>query len=522
MFDRAHPARDLFLAFLIVCAPLHSLIGVASGTPSLTMIDRVAMLYKEGKAKEARQTAKSWITNAHRMGLGEQVAGVRRTTESRGRIVLNMQRLVERVYELETRTPKPNWAPLEEIMSAASRAAEDISSKMAKTSKKDEGYLVDQAKHRLGQIVRGEIKVLEQAGKAQKASRLKDQYTAVLKMKNPEDEPDSVAFIKSSGASPGPFQKAEACYGKRLPEKARVRVIDLLASMRDSLRASLASGQFNVDAALVPKQMVDYVFAAMAWERSLTAEFTRDQHFPPSALPTLKKCVELVKDALSLLPGDRKDPKYMAALKKSSEWAGRLTAFLARARHEVSTRGKPSPETAPASGPIAQSFDWRRANTITGDDFSGACLINEFYAAMANEDALALDKILAKGPDYASGKEIIQYVQHQKEAGVFDKLLGYKVIPATQFRFARVQGGTKVLVHSLQARLVVQGKEVIRTNSGIFDLVRTSAGIRLGYPKRKVHRKPGRVSPESRPATTQSATTTMPRTVPQDNRRIRK
>jgi hypothetical protein len=124
---------------------------------------------------------------------------------------------------------------------------------------------------------------------------------------------------------------------------------------------------------------------------------------------------------------------------------------------------------------------------------------------------LALDKVLAKGPDYASGKEIIQYVQRQKEAGRFDKLLGYKVMPATGFRFAQGHGGSKVLVHGLQARLVVQGKEVIRTASGFFDLVRTSGGIRLGYSKRNVQGKVGRASPQSRPATTQSATTTMPK-----------
>ncbi len=150
-------------------------------------------------------------------------------------------------------------------------------------------------------------------------------------------------------------------------------------------------------------------------------------------------------------------------------------------------------------------MNWGRARvSLSGKDLQVLVMINVFYEALAAGDAKRMEGVLARGAEYATAGDIMTYVNRQKQAGKFDRILGYDVVDSTQYRIVAAGGVSKALVSDLRARMIVKGKEAVRTNSGMFDVVVTKEGLRLGFPKRKVRGsvRAGRSStqPSSSPA----------------------
>lgn len=486
------------------------------GTRPETIWTAVPRYYKAGEVAKARALINGSLPTMGRRAIlllsqpKPPLAEVRRFVQA-------ISGLTTTAIREEQKAAKPKGLPPEamRLLSNGVKVVSDVWDHMQKLklTTAEDRFFRRQTSMDLAKLVRLKIQILQSSGHKEESAKLATRYSNLLSMEKPRPVIGTKHFIESVHARPGPLQIVNACYRHEMPVAARVRFLELLQEYRRRAMDQAAKKPVAVRAPEAIKEMV-----------RLTLDVVGGKEDSLANMSLLNMSVEIIGDTLGELGMVQTESKdYAEAVAAARVSMQQLRAFQGRhiARSAVLAKKikTKAVEGLPQSG---GGVDWSRALRITGGNLQVCTMIGKFYQAMADGDALAMDKVLAKGPDYASGKEIVEYLQRQKEAGRFDKLLGYKVVRATQFRFARVQGGAKVLVHSLEARFVMQGKEVIRTNSGIFDLVRTSAGIRLGYSKRKVQGKVGRVSPQTRPATTQSATTTIPTTLPQDNRRIRK
>lgn len=476
-----------FVSFVISAASLVSAVAVGQAKETLP-IERVEYLYKNAEPEQAREALVNCLRNMQ--------AYVRVETQRSKRVdlaVKAMKRMIaytKRALKLErslAHQPKDHrheLALLSQCRKLILPALKEIEAKDTLGEKRAK-QLVQEITADVGELIRSEIDLLQKAERAEQAQALSKEHARLLKTKRPKLTPDDELFIIRSRARPGPLQVVDACYRLEVVPEGRKRFLKLLAELRKQAGQVGKAKSILSSSALLPKRMVEHTNWVMAWERGQTAEMTRDTYFPSDALPVLQEAVRLTAQALADLSKVQGDERFKAHLGQSKESCERLRGFERVAIQEVQERSKAAQSTKPRPAP---GQDFRRARVVTPQDLEICRLVNEFYSAMASGKQSQLDAVLATGEGLATGKDIADFLADAKRSGRIDRIVGYRVVPATRYYILDERGALSVAVHGLQARIVVRGKLTVSGKSDRFRVVKEKSGLRLAFPKSRLER----------------------------------